>query len=651
MRTCHHPFVASASPAGRRALHRALHRIIPLAALLGVAAACDPDAQGATQVKMHDNAFNAPVVRIPDGAGVIFTNAGRNPHNIVPVDPARWGTAVTRADGTAGADTAAVLAGGTQALTFAGPGVYAYYCAYHGTKEGQGMAGAVVVGDVAYEGGATGKLAAVDAATGTVRRVPQQHPTIQGAVDAAVPGDLILVDSGVYREEVQVTTPSLVIRGTDRNAVVVDGEFVRPNGFNVLADGVAIENLTARHHTFNGVFWTGVTGYRGRYLTTYNNGDYGIYAFDSKDGLLEDSYASGSPDAGFYIGQCDPCRAVIRRVVAEHNALGYSGTNSSGDLHILSSVWRFNRGGLVPNSLDTELYPPQHHTTIRGNLIYANNSRTAPGTGLSPLAWGTGVVIGGGRENVVEGNVLLDHAGHGVMIAPLIDAHWWPAVGNRVLDNRILGSGRADVSVGGPTSTGNCVGPATGPMNTAPRFLACELLGDSVVKRRGDENDLVPALALALRMWRLRDPTYPEWRTQPVPPPQPTMPDPIGTPAIPAVDVFAGVADELDRAPLPAITDSVIAAYRADPTTHTGARPALDRWLATLQAWMPLSLARLGAVLILLVAWHIRLRRATRGSSDVHAGRTARRVWRLAAAAVVAWVGLTLAVAVRFSAM
>ena len=623
-------------------------------ATLAVLAACDPDAQGATQVKMHDNAFNAPVVRIPAGAGVIFANAGRTAHNIVPVDPARWGTAVTRADGAAGADTAAVTPGGGQSLTFAAPGVYAYYCSYHGTKDGQGMAGAVVVGDVAYEGGANGKLAAVDTATGTVRRVPQQHATIQGAVDAALPGDLILVDSGVYREEVQVTTPSLVIRGVDRNAVIVDGEFIRPNGFNVLADGVAIENLTARNHTFNGVFWTGVTGYRGRYLTAYNNGDYGIYAFDSQDGLIEDSYASGSPDAGFYIGQCDPCRAVVRRVIAEHNALGYSGTNSSGDLHILSSVWRFNRGGLVPNSLDTELYPPQHHTTIRGNLIYANNSRTAPGTGLSPLAWGNGVVIGGGRENVVEGNVILDHAGHGVMIAPLIDAHWWPAIGNRVLDNRFLASGRADVSVGGPTSTENCIGTQQGPVTTAPRFLACELLGDSVVKRRGDENDLVPALALAMRMWRLRPPTYPDWKTQPVPPPQPTMPDPIGAPAPPAVDVYASVTNEVDLAPLPPITDSVVASYRADgtPTSpRTGIRPPIDTAMATLQAWMPLSLARLGAVLVLLVAWHLRLRRRTHGSADIHAGRTARRVWRLALAAVVAWVGLTLAVAVRFSAM
>ncbi|HEY6687699.1 MAG TPA: hypothetical protein VI094_15965, partial [Propionibacteriaceae bacterium] len=65
--------------------------------------------------------------------------------------------------------------------------------------------------------------------------------------------------------------------------------------------------------------------------------DYGIYAFDSADGLFEHSYASGSPDSGFYIGQCHPCDAVVDQVVAERNALGYSGTNAGGNLQIVRS--------------------------------------------------------------------------------------------------------------------------------------------------------------------------------------------------------------------------------------------------------------------------------------------------------------------------
>jgi hypothetical protein len=65
----------------------------------------------------------------------------------------------------------------------------------------------------------------------------------------------------------------------DRNGVVLDGEFRRTNGIRVLgADSVTIENMTARRYVLNGFYWTGVDGYRGSYLTAYNDGDYGIYA-------------------------------------------------------------------------------------------------------------------------------------------------------------------------------------------------------------------------------------------------------------------------------------------------------------------------------------------------------------------------------------
>lgn len=576
---------------------------------------------------MLDNAYNAPVVRIPEGAGVTFTNAGRNPHNIVPVDPARWPRV----------DTSAVAPGGKLALQLAAAGVYEYYCSYHGTKDGLGMWGAVVVGDAEYVDRRGGRLAAVAEASGVVRRVPEQHATIQGAVDAAAPGDLILVAPGLYREEVTVTTPSLVIRGLDRNATIVDGEFIRPNGFNVLADGVAIENLTARHATLNGFFWTGVTGYRGSYLTAYNNGDYGIYAFDSRDGLLEDSYASGSPDAGFYIGQCFPCDAVIRRVVAEHNAVGYSGTNAGGNLYIENSIWRHNRGGLVPNTLDTELYPPQRSTVIRDNLIYANHSRGAPGRGLSPLAWGNGIVLGGGRDNIVERNVIADHLGHGVMIAPLADANFWPARGNVVRGNWLASNGRADVSIGGPMSARNRVEPQATAMRTAPAALA---RAGTRPLSHGAQNDLTPTLSLAMRIWRLRGVEYPDWKTQPVPPAQPSMPDAATAPAVPAVSVFAGVSQSLDSGERPTAADSILAAAAA--VSPNGVAVAVAR----AQSYLPLTPFRLGLLVALLatqrtLAW----RRMRRVPED----RRALRAFRVILAIGIAWVGLAVVVASLYS--
>ncbi|GIU93176.1 MAG: hypothetical protein KatS3mg011_2082 [Acidimicrobiia bacterium] len=287
--------------------------------------------------------------------------------------------------------------------------------------------------------------------------MPEEFPTIQAAVDAAQPGDLVLVGPGIYRESVSVTTPGLTIRGTDRNRVILDGEFTRENGIVVTADGVAIENLTARNYTLNGFFWTGVTGYRGSYLTSIDNWVYGIYAFDSVDGLFEHSYASGSYDAGFYIGQCDPCNAVITDVVAEFNGLGYSGTNASGNLYIVNSEWRYNVAGVVPNTLDSELLPPTHDVVIAGNYIHHNGEvGRAPSKVAEWSAYGNGVVLAGVRDSVVRDNLLVNNRTSGVLVATNIDANLWRSGGNQVRDNVIRGSGRADLMLGGPLEEGSC---------------------------------------------------------------------------------------------------------------------------------------------------------------------------------------------------
>ncbi len=68
-------------------------------------------------------------------------------------------------------------------------------------------------------------------------------------------------------------------------------------------------------------------------------------------------------------------------MIAEHNALGYSGTNAGGDLYLVDSIWRRNMAGIVPNTLDTELLPPQREATVRGHLIENSNSSSGAGSG------------------------------------------------------------------------------------------------------------------------------------------------------------------------------------------------------------------------------------------------------------------------------
>jgi hypothetical protein len=398
--------------------------------------------------------------------------------------------------------------------------------------------------------------------------VPDDHATIQEAVDAASPGDLVLVSPGVYHEAVDVTVDEITIRGLDRNEVILDGRFELENGIRVLdADGVAVENMTARNYTVNGFFWTGVTGFRGSYLTAYRNGDYGIYAFDSTKGLLEHSYASGSPDAGFYIGQCYPCEAVIDDVISEYNGLGYSGTNSGGDLFIINSTFRFNRAGIVPNSGSYELCYPERETTIVGNLVHSNNQADSPAIDVALLAMGNGILVAGGNRNVVERNRVWDHERTGIGLVPFPEedandtppdpSTWstpcdelprptsdpesvglvlWQPTGNRVVGNVVEASGLGDLAVGtleaDPASLGNCFS-----QNQAATSAPAELEALAPCQGEPTASDWsVGALDLVSLIAAERPPAG-DYRSQPVPPPQPNMPKARSAPARPATDV------------------------------------------------------------------------------------------------------------------
>ncbi len=250
-------------------------------------------------------------------------------------------------------------------------------------------------------------------------KVPQDYDTIQEAVDAAAEGDLVLIDEGVYNEAVDVVTPNITLRGTDRNKVILDGEFELENGIRVPeTDGVVVENMTARNYVTNGFFWTGSDYYKGSYLTAYRNGDYGVYSFDAYHGQFDNSLGWGSPDAGFYVGECYPCDMFIDNVDAQYNGLGYSGTDSGGDLYVINSDFTNNRAGIVPNSGAYELCYPSRGSVIAGNRIWNNNLVDGPGINVSLLAQSNGILLGGAVQTIVEKNLVWDHERGGIISVP-----------------------------------------------------------------------------------------------------------------------------------------------------------------------------------------------------------------------------------------
>ena len=506
------------SPGPRKsALQIAL--VVGIAALLNAptfAAYAPPPQTASTELiaEMTDNEFHPAVLRITPGGSVVWKNSGRIVHTVT-ADDRSW-------------DSGDLATGQTFRRTFDRPGVYRYFCKPHGTSGGHGMAGVVLVGEAQVD---LLRPPAYPERPPSTLRVPQDYPTIQRAVDAARPGDLILISPGVYREEVVVTTSSLTLRGLDRNRVILDGQFRMTNGVKVLgADGVVIENMMARHFTATGFYWTGVRGYRASYLTAYNNGDYGIYAFDSVFGQFDHSYTSGHPDSGFYIGQCKPCHALITDVLAEGNALGYSGTNAGGNLTIMNSIWRHNLSGIVPNTLDTERLPPQDNVRILGNLIYGNHNTNAPFKRLQYPTFGSGIILAGGINNVVEGNQIWDHPNFGILVVANIDRNLWIASGHLVRRNTVWTSGRADLTLAAPAGSGNCFAENHFTRSRPPVIESLYGCGSPLGRiGGGDPGTLIFMLRQYLRATSGRI-SSPDWRTMPVPPLLPGMPDPLSPP-------------------------------------------------------------------------------------------------------------------------
>ena len=363
--------------------------------------------------------------------------------------------------------------------------------------------------------------------SGTVRSVPSEYPNVQAAVNASNAGDFISIAPGTYYESVFVpeTKSGLRIVGQDRNTVVFDGQLTREIGFEVRGDRVSVENLTVHGYEQHGVRFFEQTGYWARYVTAYNNGLYGIFAFGSRCGQMDHSFTSGSADSGFYIGQCYPCDAVIHDVEATGNAIGYSGTNAGGNLLVRDSYWHGNALGLVPNSLDSEARPPQRGAEFKNNLIQANNSKTAPGIGIAGTYYGGGIVIAGGTNNAVIGNTITDHALAGVTIGPLPDQNLWIPTGNIVWGNKVTHDPLSfpdaiDLLQGAGSGANNCWADNdfgnSGPVMIEDVY-SCAL----PTTAPGGDPRLEHALVAGAAGINGRDPQ--PWQTWPAPGPQPAQ--------------------------------------------------------------------------------------------------------------------------------
>jgi hypothetical protein len=336
---------------------------------------------------------------------------------------------------------------------------------------------------------------------GTYHRIHGTFKSIQAAVNAAKPGDWILVGPGDYKEHsgktpkganfkdrpagVLITKAGIKLRGMNRNTVIVDGtkpgsakcsrkgsaqEFgpklngkaLGLNGIMVWkARNVSVQNLTACNYlhgagdTGNEIWWNGgdgsgkVGGYQftGTYLnatSTYYKGEdtaaqYGIFSSNWNGGTWSNTYASNFNDSGYYIGACrQQCNQVVDRAWAQFSVLGYSGSNSGGNLVVKNSEFDHNQDGFDTNSQNGDNPPPQNgacpgnsvskitHThscwVFMNNYVHDNNNPNVPAAGSAAAGpVGTGMSISGGRNDTVMKNRFVNNGAWGIILVPYTD--------------------------------------------------------------------------------------------------------------------------------------------------------------------------------------------------------------------------------------
>jgi plastocyanin len=103
----------------------------PTPAPAPTAAPAPPPPPAAVTVSMKDFEFGPKEIKIKAGMTVTWKNEGEKPHSATAADKSF--------------DTTIFQPGESKSVKFDTPGTFAYYCQLHGTPDGNGMVGTVVV--------------------------------------------------------------------------------------------------------------------------------------------------------------------------------------------------------------------------------------------------------------------------------------------------------------------------------------------------------------------------------------------------------------------------------------------------------------------------------------------------------------------------
>ncbi|MFF7445765.1 MULTISPECIES: right-handed parallel beta-helix repeat-containing protein [unclassified Streptomyces] len=279
--------------------------------------------------------------------------------------------------------------------------------------------------------------------------------SIQKVVDAAQPGDTVLLTPGTYRQSVKVSTPGLTLRGMGHETVLEPArtkaaESCGENGNGICVVGkkdknlkdVTIASLTVRGFAKAGVFAVGTDKLTVRNVTAVKNGVWGIAQEHAVRSVLRKNTARDNGDAGLFLantvrseeGAEDTRGTVVEGNLLKGNRIGLT-VRRLRNLTVAHNRVTGNCAGVFV--VGDENKPRAGALTVRDNRVERNN-KSCPKTARLDALQGSGIVLTGVEDSLVTKNHVTNNVGRSSMSGGIVLIKSF--VGTTNQRNRITGN-------------------------------------------------------------------------------------------------------------------------------------------------------------------------------------------------------------------
>ena len=289
-------------------------------------------------------------------------------------------------------------------------------------------------------------IVASQASASSDTHVVRPGESIQDAVDAASPGDTVVVKAGEYYESVRIRTNGLTLRAHGR--VVLEpshygssdcyipghdvGICVAPPDFNPATgsymsrlEDVTITGFRIVGFQGEGIFGFGTKNLKVSHVVAIDNTAYGIASFDGIGTTFTRNSVSGSHDAGLYIGDSLEADAVVSHNRVWNSAFGILARHSQKVVISDNDAWGNCLGVFL---LADGQAGGSGQTAVFNNRVFANTevcTQFADAEFL-PILGGGGIVLAGSKHNAIFQNVVRDNGvdtGYGFLWRNRPDRH------------------------------------------------------------------------------------------------------------------------------------------------------------------------------------------------------------------------------------